>query len=70
MRHRIERGFTCIGILVAYMVLGGQFNSFLHPLTVLSVMRALLLESDDLVCPDRPVGQLVEHRARASAQVP
>jgi multidrug efflux pump len=26
------------GILAAYMVLGAQFNSFLHPLTVLSVM--------------------------------
>ena len=27
-----------VGVLIAYMVLGGQFNSFLHPVTVLSVL--------------------------------
>jgi multidrug efflux pump len=27
-----------LGILVAYMVLGAQFNSFLHPLTVLTIL--------------------------------
>lgn len=27
-----------MGILVAYMVLGGQFNSFLHPVTVLTIL--------------------------------
>ena len=27
-----------IGILVAYMVLGSQFNSFLHPVTVLTIL--------------------------------
>lgn len=31
------------GILVAYMVLGGQFNSFLDPVTVLSVLAPALL---------------------------
>ncbi len=28
----------CLGILVAYMVLASQFNSFLHPVTVLSIL--------------------------------
>jgi hydrophobe/amphiphile efflux-1 (HAE1) family protein len=27
-----------LGIIVAYMILGGQFNSFLHPLTVLTIL--------------------------------
>ncbi len=27
-----------LGLLIAYMVLGGQFNSFLHPLTVLTIV--------------------------------
>ncbi|HZO15029.1 MAG TPA: efflux RND transporter permease subunit [Polyangiaceae bacterium] len=27
-----------LGVLVAYMVLGAQFNSFLHPLTVLTIL--------------------------------
>lgn len=32
-------GFALIfGILVAYMVLGSQFNSFMHPVTVLSIL--------------------------------
>ena len=30
-----------IGILVAYMVLASQFNSFLHPVTVLTHLAAL-----------------------------
>ncbi|HEX7667028.1 MAG TPA: efflux RND transporter permease subunit, partial [Polyangiaceae bacterium] len=28
----------CLGILVAYMVLASQFNSFLHPVTVLTIL--------------------------------
>ncbi len=28
----------CMGIMVAYMVLASQFNSFLHPITVLSIL--------------------------------
>jgi len=31
-----------IGILVAYMVLGSQFNSFLHPVTVLTILPLAL----------------------------
>jgi hydrophobe/amphiphile efflux-1 (HAE1) family protein len=31
-----------IGILVAYMVLGSQFNSFLHPVTVLTILPMAL----------------------------
>ena len=31
-----------IGILVAYMVLGSQFNSFLHPITVLTILPLAL----------------------------
>jgi hydrophobe/amphiphile efflux-1 (HAE1) family protein len=32
-------GFSfLLGILVAYLILGGQYNSFLHPLTVLTVL--------------------------------
>jgi hydrophobe/amphiphile efflux-1 (HAE1) family protein len=27
-----------LGIVVAYMILGGQFNSFLHPVTVLTIL--------------------------------
>ena len=27
-----------LGIVVAYMVLASQFNSFLHPVTVLSIL--------------------------------
>jgi hydrophobe/amphiphile efflux-1 (HAE1) family protein len=27
-----------MGVVVAYMILGGQFNSFLHPLTVLTIL--------------------------------
>ena len=48
-----------LGLLVAYMVLGSQFNSFIHPLTVLmalpfSVTGALLAlwtdRGDDQLC--------------------
>ncbi|MFL5321518.1 MAG: efflux RND transporter permease subunit [Myxococcaceae bacterium] len=28
----------CLGIMVAYMVLASQFNSFLHPITVLTIL--------------------------------
>ncbi len=31
-----------LGILIAYMVLGAQFNSFLHPVTVLSILPIAL----------------------------
>src|SRR6185295_1441415 len=31
-----------IGILVAYMVLASQFNSFLHPVTVLTILPLAL----------------------------
>ncbi len=27
-----------LGVVVAYMILGGQFNSFLHPITVLTIL--------------------------------
>ena len=55
-----------IGILVAYMVLASQFNSYLHPTTVLTILRNL--EAKDFVSHEEE-GRAHRYRARVAQQV-